>query len=198
MKPAPTLHRHARRTAIRTTVISGLAAFLATGWGTALRRAHAQADHRPLLQPDSLAALVRRADRERKPIVALFSQRGCPYCEAIRREQLSHLAREQEVRGVIVAEFDLADRRSFAASERGSPPATESARSAGSAKTAWLAAGSPEALARAFEVRLAPTVVFLGPRGELAERLVGYTSRDFYGAYLDDRIEVARAAISAR
>jgi thioredoxin-related protein len=179
-------------------LVSSLTASLAAGWGPALRHAHAQPDQRALPQPDSLATLVRRADRERKPIVALFSQKGCPYCEAIRREQLVHLAREQDQRGVIVAEFDIADRRTFAASERGSPPAAESARSAASAKTAWLAAGSPEALARAFDVRLAPTVVFLGPRGELAERLIGYTSRDFYGAYLDDRIEAARAAISAR
>ena len=198
MKPALPLRRYARRTAIHATLASSLAAFLATGWGPVLRRAHAQPEHRPLLQPESLVALVRRADRERKLIVALFSQKGCPYCEAIRREQLSHLAREQEQRGVIVVEFDIADRRAFAAGERGASPTAETARSTASAKTAWLAAGSPEALARAFEVRLAPTVVFLAARGELAERLIGYTSRDFYGAYLDDRIEVARAAISAR
>jgi hypothetical protein len=43
---------------------------------------------------------------------------------------------------------------------------------------------------------VSPTVVFLGPRGELAERLVGYPSADFYNAYLDDRIARARAAIA--
>ncbi len=170
----------------------------AVAWVTPFRRAHAQSNHAPLLKPDSLTALVRRAETERRPIVALFSQKGCPYCEAIRREQLGYLAREQEQRGVIVAEFDIADAQAFAPGARGSQPASGPARPAASSKTVWLAATSPEALARAFDVRLAPTVIFLGPRGELAERLIGYASRDFYGAYLDDRIELARAAISAR
>jgi hypothetical protein len=44
-------------------------------------------------------------------------------------------------------------------------------------------------------VRFAPTVAFLGPDGELAERLLGYQSADFYGAYLDDRIAEAAAKL---
>jgi hypothetical protein len=44
-------------------------------------------------------------------------------------------------------------------------------------------------------VRVAPTVSFLSARGEVAPPLVGYSSPDFYGAYLDDRIEQARAAL---
>ena len=47
--------------------------------------------------------------------------------------------------------------------------------------------------------RLAPTVVFLAPDGtELAERLIGYPSADFYGAYLEQRLEQARARLGAR
>ncbi|MEY3707473.1 MAG: hypothetical protein RL585_2030, partial [Pseudomonadota bacterium] len=39
---------------------------------------------------------------------------------------------------------------------------------------------------------MVPTVLFLGPQGEIAERLIGYGSRDFYGAYLNERIASAR------
>jgi hypothetical protein len=44
-------------------------------------------------------------------------------------------------------------------------------------------------------VKIAPTLVFLGPDGEIAERLVGYGSPDFFSAYLDDRIDAAKRAI---
>jgi len=43
-----------------------------------------------------------------------------------------------------------------------------------------------------YRISMVPTVLFLGPQGnELAERLVGY-SRDFYSAYLSERIAQAR------
>jgi hypothetical protein len=48
---------------------------------------------------------------------------------------------------------------------------------------------------RQMGIRMAPTVLFLGPGGrEVAPRLVGYSSPDFYGAYLDERVQTANAA----
>jgi len=42
---------------------------------------------------------------------------------------------------------------------------------------------------------LTPTLVFLGPDGsELSEKLVGIWSEDFYGEFIDNRIETALAA----
>lgn len=141
-------------------------------------------DHGKLPRPGSLGALRDLAERERRPIVALFSLAGCGHCEAIRREQLLHLARDSDARGVLVVEFDIADDRPFAAP--------------GGAGAEWSGAPSPAALARRLGVRVAPTLAFLGPRGELAPQLVGYGSPDFFGAYLDERIEQARAAGKAR
>ena len=160
--------------------------------------AHAQAAPAMLARPDSLTALIARAERERKPVVVLFSQAGCPYCEALRREQLNQLAAEQHKRGVIVVEFDIADGRSFAPKGPESSPGAGARRATEPGAPPWLAAGAPVALAHTLGIRVAPTVAFLGARGELAERLVGYAARDFYSAYLDDRIESARTAISAR
>ena len=101
----------------------------------------------------------------------------------MRRDQLSHLAREAPARGVRVVEFDVGDTRKFSPgpSREGGPGA----------------AASGADLADRLGVRVTPTVVFLGPRGELADRLIGYSSRDFYGAYLDERIELARTALRA-
>lgn len=43
---------------------------------------------------------------------------------------------------------------------------------------------------------LTPTLLFLNAEGEeVAERLLGYNSPDFYGAYLENAIETARKAV---
>jgi thioredoxin-related protein len=47
-----------------------------------------------------------------------------------------------------------------------------------------------------YRIAMVPTVLFLGPQGnEVAERLIGY-SRDFYAAYLSDRIAQARKSLA--
>ena len=158
----------------RTALSRCLALSIVAACGPVVSRAAAAHDSLPT--PRSLADALASAQREGRPLVALFSRRGCPFCEALRREQLAHLARDAAARGVLVVEFDIADERAFA----------EAAAPAGR---------SPAALARALRIRVAPTVAFLGPQGELAQRLVGYSSPDFYAAYLDERIEQARAAI---
>jgi len=144
-----------------------------------------------LPRPASWAALLRESGRTGRPVVAMFSIHGCPHCLRVRRDHLRHLAREQTTRGVFVVELELNDRRPFsdAATDEGRPTNRESA--------VWpaTAAVSPAALAAALGIRLAPTVAFIGPHGELAERLIGYQSADFYGAYLDDRIEAAIAEL---
>jgi thioredoxin-related protein len=53
-------------------------------------------------------------------------------------------------------------------------------------------------LVRAWKIKVAPTVLFFGPRGkEVAERLRGGYIEDFYGAYLAQRLQQARAVIKA-
>jgi hypothetical protein len=52
---------------------------------------------------------------------------------------------------------------------------------------------TPADQARAWKARFAPTVMFFGPDGrELAERLVGVAVPDFYGEYLQERLNEAR------
>ncbi|MCO5099641.1 MAG: thioredoxin fold domain-containing protein [Burkholderiaceae bacterium] len=134
-----------------------------------------------VVPPQAWAAGARALDGSRSPrallahgdalvVVALFSVPGCPWCEVVRRNYLRHL--EGAVPGVRVAEYGITDERPF---ER-TGPSDDTPQSA-------------SALAKSLGIRVSPTVAFLDDdNGELAERLVGYNSPDFYGAYLDARI----------
>lgn len=124
-----------------------------------------------LPRPASWKAVLAESRATGRPIVLMFSSVGCAWCELVRRDHLRYLARDQQKLGVIVVELDLLDRKPFADGE------------------------TPAGIAKAMGVRFAPTVAFLGPEGELAERLLGYPSADFYGAYLDDRIAEAAAKL---
>ncbi|HEY0878680.1 MAG TPA: thioredoxin fold domain-containing protein [Zeimonas sp.] len=115
------------------------------------------------------------AESDAELVVALFSLPGCPYCEVVRRNYLRPL--EGQVRALRVVEYGIDDTRGFT-----------------DVSTETTLPDSAAALAKSLGIRVAPTVVFLGKDGhELAERLVGYNSPDFYGAYLDRRIASALA-----
>ena len=59
------------------------------------------------------------------------------------------------------------------------------------------ASQTQDELIRRWGVKVAPTVLFFGRGGvEVAERMVGGYIPDFYGAYLDDRLRTARAAVA--
>jgi hypothetical protein len=128
-----------------------------------------------LARPDSWGAALDESARSGEPVVVLFSTPGCAFCEFVRRDHLRHLAKAEGPRGLQVFELSLVDREPF--------------------RESGAAASSPAALAASLGIRFAPTVAFFGPEGEVAQRLVGYASADFYGAYLDDRIEIGRKAI---
>lgn len=180
VRPTPS-----RRAALRFA--AGLAALCALS--LAARPAVAQVRHGSAIErPRSLRELLERSRRNAHPVVALFSTRGCGWCDAIRREQLAALAREQASHGVLVVEFDLLDDREF-----DDVPVSGGAND----RQPFARSRSPAALSRALGVRIAPTLVFLGVDGELAERLVGYTTPDFYSAYLDERIAKARASLAS-
>ena len=133
---------------------------------------------------DTLPARAQAAFAAGRPLVVMFSLRGCPWCDALRREHFAALMAAQERLGVFAIEIDLTDPRPF-------NPAPDSGR------TQSVRADNPRELGQLHRVRLAPTVLFLGPDGEVAERLVGYGSPDFFGAYLEQRITQARAALKS-
>lgn len=105
----------------------------------------------------------------------LFSQPGCEFCAEAREHYLRPMLAAPPGR-IAVAEFELNGARRIEA-WRGTHP-TEAA------------------FAHEQGVRFAPTVMLFGATGAvLAPPIVGL-SRDFFGAYLEQRIETARKALS--
>ena len=131
-----------------------------------------RAGDRKLPLSTSLQHELARAAKARQPLVVMVSLHRCPWCDEVRNNYLAPM-RAQE--GLPVVQVDML-----------SPAGTRDAQ------------GVPithDTLVRRWGVKIAPTVLFLGPGGrELAERLVG-GSPDFYAAYLDRRLQQARQAL---
>jgi thioredoxin-related protein len=120
------------------------------------------------LQRELAAALARH-----QPLVVMVSLDGCAYCHIVRDHYLAPLHQQQ---GLPVVQVDMRSRRTLKEVD-GRPTVHDE-------------------FVRARRVTVAPTVLFLGPKGEeLAERLVGGSIPDFYGAYLEQRLEQARARL---
>ncbi len=119
--------------------------------------------------PDELGLALKAG----QPLVVLVSLHRCPWCEEVRNNYLGPMQAEQ---ALPVVQIDM----------RGTQ------RTVGPQ-------GQPivhDAQVKAWGVKVAPTVLFLGPGGrEVADRLVG-GSNDFYATYLDRRLEQARKALA--
>ena len=80
--------------------------------------------------------------------------------------------------------------------EEGLPVVQIDMRSAVSVLDFKRTATTHDGLVRAWAVKVAPSVLFFGPGGlEVAERLQGIYIEDFYGAYLEQRLQQARTAL---
>ncbi len=124
----------------------------------------------------SLTAELEQALAARQPLVVMVSLDGCPWCRIVRENYLRPLRAAGKLPVVQVDIASAAPLQDFA----------------GRATT-------HDALTRAWNVDTAPTLLFFGRQArEVAPRLVGVGSPDFYGAYLDDRIRVARAVIAEK
>lgn len=124
----------------------------------------------------ALASEAGRAASRGDPLVVMIDLQHCPFCKIVREHHLAPMVRDQGLPvvmvpltgGAVVGDFQ--GRRT-----------------------------TQRELAASWGVKLAPTVLFLGPDGrELAERLVGASIPDFYGAYLNERLTTARTALRQR
>lgn len=139
------------------------------GWVPLGRAAPAQLPIATSL-PEHLGAAL----RQRSPLVVLVSLPGCPFCKAARESYLAPMAREQQLPIVQVDMQSMQLVRGF----RG-----------------VLATHAQQI--QDWGVRIAPTVLFFGRDGvEVAERLAGAYLPDFYGAYLEQRLQEARKVMS--
>ena len=118
-----------------------------------------------------LAAVARDARARRLPIALVVSMDHCPYCVRLEEDFLRPMLISGDYTDrVIICKLDLDSYqrvRDFQGRET-----------------------TGRDLAGRYGVRLAPTVLLLDPQGEeLAPRLVGLTTPDFYGGYLDAAID---------
>ena len=148
-----------------------LAAGLATG--LALARLPVAAQGRvELARAADLPRELSRALSAGRPLIVMVSLDGCPYCRAVRDGHLGPLRDEQRQPMV---QLDMRSPQAVVALDG--------------------AATTHGALIRALRANVAPTLLFIGPGGrEVAPRLTGYMA-DFYGAYLDDRLDAALKAV---
>ena len=120
--------------------------------------------------PDELA----RALAQGSPLVVMVSLEGCPFCKIVRESYLAPLRQDQRLP---VVQVDMRSQRSV--------------------KNFNGMVTTHQALIAAWRTDVAPTVLFFGRQGvEVAQRLVGGYIPDFYGAYLSERLETARRALT--
>lgn len=120
----------------------------------------------------SLSDELQLALNKGKPLLLMVSLDGCVYCQAVRQ---SHLGPLRETGGLSVVQLNMRSRQPTRNFD-------------GSAVT-------HDERIRAWGIRLAPTLLFIGRDGvEVAERLQGY-SADFYSAYLAERLALAQTRI---
>ena len=130
---------------------------------------------RPALPPSSsLADELRVALRADKPLVVMVSLEGCVFCRAVRE---SHLVPMHGQEGLAVVQVDMRSQqltRDFSGRQM-----------------------THDERVRAWNVKVTPTLLFIGQDGaEVAERLSGY-SPDFYSFYLAERLTQARTRLRA-
>ena len=124
----------------------------------------------------SLPGAARAARLRGEPLVVMTTLRGCPYCDLVRGHYLGPMQRDGEL---LAIQMDMTDSRSPLVAFDGSTT-------------------NPKAQVRAWKAPMAPTVLFLGPKGEeLAERLVGVAVEEMYGDFLHARLEESKAQLAA-
>lgn len=124
----------------------------------------------PTSLPDALGLALQKGS----PLLVMVSLLGCPFCTIVRDHYLAPL---QGQSGLSIVQIDMRSRelvQDFSGASQ-----------------------TQDQLIRSWGIKIAPTVLFFGRGGaEVAERLVGGYIPDFYGAYLDDRLRTARAAVA--
>ena len=122
--------------------------------------------------PESLPAALADAQQRKQPLVVMVSLHGCAFCKVVRESYLFPLMQA----GLPVVQVNMRDHHAL---------------------TDWDGtATTQDAWVRKLGITLAPTVLFFGAQGrEVAARLKGAYLPDFYNAYLEEQLAVARRAV---
>ena len=134
---------------------------------------HASAAAVTLPAAESLAVSLEQALKVKQPLVVMVSLHGCAFCKVVRENYLQPL----RASGLQVVQVDMRDNRALVDFD-------------GTSHT-------HDACVREQGIKIARTVLFIGAHGkEIATRLTGAYLPDFYGAYLDEQLVVARRVVA--
>lgn len=122
---------------------------------------------------EDLRADGKLAREKNLPLLIMFSQDGCSYCDQVREEFLEPMRKSGDYTDKVIMRMIKLD--SF----------TEIRDFDGQ----WR---EPIDIAVRYRASLTPTVIFVNHKGhELAERILGITTPAFYGGELDDAIDLS-------
>lgn len=123
--------------------------------------------------PSELLALLRKARSGQILVAGLYSSDRCPWCVAVKKEQLLPRMRAAMAPTLRIVEFNADSNAVFTLPDRSKKTARQ-----------WAAQ---------FGFRVMPTLALLNETASpIGEPLIGYASPDFYAAYLEDRINAAQ------
>jgi thioredoxin-related protein len=118
-----------------------------------------------------------QASDERLVILIEFASDSCEYCRLLEEEFLKPMLIDRDYsEKVIIRSVSLDDHRAFRGFD-------------GELTTANLFSSK-------YDIEVTPTMVFLSANGdELSDKLVGIWSIDFFGGFIDQRIDIASKKI---
>ena len=120
-----------------------------------------------------LAAALNRAAAREIVVLGFYTSHSCPWCVAVRREQLEPRLRANDPPKIAIIEFDADSDAVFTLPDGRRQTARQWAHGLG--------------------FRLTPTLAALDRTAKpIVSPLVGYSSKDFYGAYLEEQIRQAQ------
>jgi len=116
----------------------------------------------------------RRAEQSCAPLLLEFAAESCDYCILLEREILAPTLLDKSYdQRVVMRKLMIDDGSTLRGFDDQSTNASD--------------------IAGRYKVWVTPTVLFVDRRGEeIAERLVGFSSMDFYGGYLDAALDQSR------
>ena len=116
-----------------------------------------------------LLAESRQAACHGQPLVVMFGSSTCPYCSVVRSLYIAPLMKDERYPGIVSRELEIDSNQLVTDFSGKRVPMS--------------------ALAAKYGVTLVPQVVVFGPDGKQAGKpVIGISSEDFYGFYLDQAI----------
>ncbi len=156
-----------------------LSALLFALFITAAGPALADAQSVVVPEPADLRLEATEARNRNLPILVMFGSDDCPYCELLEREFLRPMIYSGHYENQILIRR-LHMNQSLVTDFNGQPI-------------------TGRELAERFDVKFTPTIVFLDAEGrQVANKMVGVTTPEFYGGYLDEAITTALNQVRAQ